>query len=321
MSYVQYTNPSNQVIWQLNENNGFVVQQADLMATGSVGFTYATPATPASNQFSMYSPDGASVSFYGPSGGGANLIVNGEATIDSYLYAQDGATVTGPLVVSGASTLEGAVDAQAGLTVSGGLSADTLSVSSFSPPSVSTGSLSASSATVSGSTSLSSLSVSGSSTLAGVSASSVTASGSLSGGSLSASGTLSVSGSTSLAATASTSLTATSLSVSGSTSLGALSTSGVTSSGDIEVSSAGKGLQIKEGSNARMGIATLDGGTVTVYNTTVTTATRIFLTPQNASGILGSIHVSALTPGTSFVISSSALLDNSEVAYLLIESE
>lgn len=91
---------------------------------------------------------------------------------------------------------------------------------------------------------------------------------------------------------------------------------------NISVSTAGYGLRIKEGSNARMGTATLDGGspgTVTVANTSVTANTRIFLTGNADGGTPGWVRVSARVAATSFTITSSANGDTSTVAWLLVE--
>lgn len=89
---------------------------------------------------------------------------------------------------------------------------------------------------------------------------------------------------------------------------------------DFRLTTAGKGLQLKEGSNARMGTLTLNGATpVVVANTSVTADTRIFLTAQAPGGTPSGIYyVSARTPATSFSVTSVAL-DTSTVAYLLIE--
>lgn len=89
--------------------------------------------------------------------------------------------------------------------------------------------------------------------------------------------------------------------------------------GDLAVGSAGKGLQIKEGSNARMGTATLVAGTVVVANTSVTANTRIILTSQTSGAAPGALRVSARTAGTSFTITSTSGTDTSVVAYLLLE--
>jgi len=91
--------------------------------------------------------------------------------------------------------------------------------------------------------------------------------------------------------------------------------------GNIAMVVAGDGLKIKEGSNARMGVATLGaGGTIVVNNTSITANTRIFLTTQTAGGTVGSPYVSATSVGTSFTISSTNAADTSTVAYLLIEA-
>lgn len=82
---------------------------------------------------------------------------------------------------------------------------------------------------------------------------------------------------------------------------------------------AGGGIQIKEGTNARMGVSTLVGGTVTVANTSVTANTRIFLTCQTPGGTPGFLRVSARSAGTNFTILSSSGTDTSVVGWLLVE--
>ena len=82
---------------------------------------------------------------------------------------------------------------------------------------------------------------------------------------------------------------------------------------------AGGGIKIKEGSNARMGVATLVAGTVTVANTSVTAATRIFVTNGGINGTAGFLGISTTVPGTSFTITSSSATDTSKVNWLLIE--
>lgn len=93
----------------------------------------------------------------------------------------------------------------------------------------------------------------------------------------------------------------------------------VSASGNLTLTAAGNKLCIKEGANASMGLATLALGSVTVANTLVTANTRIFLTAQAGSLNLGAVSVSARTPGVSFTISSSSLLDSRDVGYILIE--
>lgn len=85
------------------------------------------------------------------------------------------------------------------------------------------------------------------------------------------------------------------------------------------IRTAGAGLQVAEGSNARMGTAVLVAGAVTVANTSVTANTRIYLTSQVDGGAPGFLRVSARTPGTSFTITSGSGTDTSTVAYLMVE--
>lgn len=83
---------------------------------------------------------------------------------------------------------------------------------------------------------------------------------------------------------------------------------------------AGGGLSIKEGTNARMNTAVLNGTTaVTVANTSVSATSRIFLTIQTPGGTVGSPYVSAVTAGTSFQIKSTVAGDTSTVAYFIVE--
>lgn len=90
---------------------------------------------------------------------------------------------------------------------------------------------------------------------------------------------------------------------------------------DIAITTAGKGLQIKEGTNAKMGTATMVAGTVTVSTTAVTASSRIFLTVQSLGtvAVATPVAVTARTAGTSFTISSSAITDTSVVAWMLVE--
>lgn len=98
-------------------------------------------------------------------------------------------------------------------------------------------------------------------------------------------------------------------------------TGNTTTSGDVVLNTVGKGLQVKEGSNARMGVGTLVAGTVTINNTSVTANTRIFLTVQSLGtvAVATPIAVTARTAGTSFTVTSSDGTDTSTFAYLLVE--
>jgi hypothetical protein len=58
----------------------------------------------------------------------------------------------------------------------------------------------------------------------------------------------------------------------------------ITEIGDLRLTKAGAGLQIKEGSNARMGTAILAAGTIAVANTSVTANTRVFISRSTDRG-------------------------------------
>ena len=89
--------------------------------------------------------------------------------------------------------------------------------------------------------------------------------------------------------------------------------------GDLKLITAGSGLRVKEGTNAKMGTATLVAGTVTVNTTVVTATSRILLTTQTPGGTVGSPYVSARVAGTSFTITSTNAADTSTVAWLIVE--
>jgi hypothetical protein len=90
---------------------------------------------------------------------------------------------------------------------------------------------------------------------------------------------------------------------------------------DIVIALAGKGLKIKEGTNARMGTATLVASTgVTVANTSVTNNTRIFVGQHTPGGTPGAPYVATVTAGTGFTIKSTSSTDTSVVSYVLIEA-
>jgi hypothetical protein len=88
---------------------------------------------------------------------------------------------------------------------------------------------------------------------------------------------------------------------------------------DFRIATAGRGLRVAEGANAKMGVAALAAGTVTVSTTAVTANSRIFLTCQTPGGTPGFLRVSARTAGTSFTILSSSGTDTSVVAWMIVE--
>lgn len=89
--------------------------------------------------------------------------------------------------------------------------------------------------------------------------------------------------------------------------------------GDLAVNTAGKGLRVKEGANAKQGVATLVAGSVVVANTSITANSRIFLTGQQDGGTAGFTRVSARVVGVSFTITSSSVTDTSIIAYEIFE--
>lgn len=92
-----------------------------------------------------------------------------------------------------------------------------------------------------------------------------------------------------------------------------------TNGGNLVVNRLGKTLKLKEGANAVMGRSTLVAGTVTVNTTAVTAASEIFLTSQVDGGTPGFVRVTARTAGTSFTITSSNVLDTSDIAWVILE--
>lgn len=126
-------------------------------------------------------------------------------------------------------------------------------------------------------------------------------------------------------------ITATAGSVNAGTSMTATLGAITATNGNVVMNTAGNGLLIKEGSNARMGQSTLVGGTVTVANTSVTANTRIFISRASVgatgAAATGNLVVGTVTPSTSFDINAVQAADAtalqasdvSVVNWLLIE--
>jgi hypothetical protein len=91
--------------------------------------------------------------------------------------------------------------------------------------------------------------------------------------------------------------------------------------GQFIISTAGRGISLPEGANAKMGVATLVGGTVVVATTAVTATSRIFLTCQSLGTVAvpSGYCVSARTAATSFTILASAPTDTSVIAWMILE--
>lgn len=111
--------------------------------------------------------------------------------------------------------------------------------------------------------------------------------------------------------------------VTGASTLGVVNSSGNTTvtAGDLVLATAGKGLRVKEGSNARMGTGTLNGITeVTVATTAVTASSRIFITIESPGGTIGGMgYVSSRVAGTSFGVKGLVVGDTSTFAWLIVE--
>lgn len=89
--------------------------------------------------------------------------------------------------------------------------------------------------------------------------------------------------------------------------------------GNFVLNTAGNGIQIKAGSNARIGTGTLSGGTLAVANTSVTANTRVFLTDTSGSTTnVGSLTV-VTSAGVGFTVTSTIAIDTSTFNWLLIE--
>jgi hypothetical protein len=87
---------------------------------------------------------------------------------------------------------------------------------------------------------------------------------------------------------------------------------------DVEIGTAGKGLKVKGGSNAKIGSATLSGGTVTVSNSSITANSKIQLTRSTSGGTPGHLSYTK-SAGVGFTINSSSGTDTSVIEYVITE--
>ena len=100
-------------------------------------------------------------------------------------------------------------------------------------------------------------------------------------------------------------------------------TNAATLQSNLTFTSLGASIRVKEGSNAKQGTAQLNGTTAVVVSTTAcvsTNVSRIWLTIQTPNGTIGAPYVSAVVAATSFSIKSTAVGDNSTVAWLITDS-
>lgn len=90
--------------------------------------------------------------------------------------------------------------------------------------------------------------------------------------------------------------------------------------GNVLINTAGYGLQVKTGSNAKSGHATCSGGSVAVSNTSVTANSHIQITIMTPGGtVTGPPWISSVTATSGFTITCSGSLDTSVIGYDIIE--
>lgn len=107
-------------------------------------------------------------------------------------------------------------------------------------------------------------------------------------------------------------------STSGSTSIATSTTTDkLNIGGNLNLTTAGNKIKIATGTNASVGNSTLSSGTITVSTTAVTASSIIMLSLQSCS-TCGTPYISAKTAGTSFVITSTNVLDASIVGWQII---
>lgn len=90
------------------------------------------------------------------------------------------------------------------------------------------------------------------------------------------------------------------------------------SAGTVKVLTAGKGLAVAEGSNAKQGTVSLISGVGVVSNTAVTANSRIFYAGQDTA-VTGFLTITARTTGSGFTVTSSVNTDTGVVAYQIFE--
>jgi hypothetical protein len=89
--------------------------------------------------------------------------------------------------------------------------------------------------------------------------------------------------------------------------------------GNISITTAGKTVSIKSGSNAKAGTFTLSSGAATVSNTAITANSVVCMSLKTASGTIDRApYLTAITAGTSFVVEAGSG-DNSTYNYIIIE--
>jgi hypothetical protein len=93
------------------------------------------------------------------------------------------------------------------------------------------------------------------------------------------------------------------------------------STGAVDVATAGFGLKVATGANAKLGTGSMNGGSAVVANTSVTANSYVFITDTSAATTnVGALTVTALSAGTSFTVKSTSALDASTFNYFIVES-
>jgi hypothetical protein len=88
--------------------------------------------------------------------------------------------------------------------------------------------------------------------------------------------------------------------------------------GSLNIETVGRGLCVKEGSNAKQGVVTLVSGVGVVSNTSITANSRIFFSPQDTN-TTGFLIITSRTTSSGFTITSSVLSDSGVIAYQIFE--
>lgn len=90
---------------------------------------------------------------------------------------------------------------------------------------------------------------------------------------------------------------------------------------NVEVKAEGKGLAVKEGTNAKQGVSgAMVAGKVTVTNKAIGASTRLMLTRQAGGTQPGAVYESERVAGEKFVIRSTNAEDTGTVAYEMFEA-
>lgn len=89
--------------------------------------------------------------------------------------------------------------------------------------------------------------------------------------------------------------------------------------GDLANILVGAGFRVKEGANAKSGVAVLVAGTVTIATTKATATMRVDYARQAAGGVIGNLAIANVVAGVSFDIVSDVITDTSTVWWQIWE--